>query len=88
MHLKFKLYPFIAWVDFQEYDGVELPDDRNVTDISNIAKLQISPKMLGEDSTTIEILQNPYYGIDLENESTHTKIVEPIKIVSNLYYVK
>ena len=44
--------------------------------------------MLGEDSTTIEILQNPYYGIDLENESTHTKIVEPIKIVSNLYYVK
>ena len=44
--------------------------------------------MLGEDSTTIKISQNPYYGIDLENESTHKKIVDPIKIVNNLYYEK
>ena len=44
--------------------------------------------MLGEDSTTIKISQNPYYGIDLDNESAHTKIVEPVKIVHNLYYEK
>ena len=63
-----------------------MPDDRNVKDSSNTAKPQISPKMLGEDSTSIKISQNPYYGIDLENESTHREIMEPIKIIDNLYY--
>ena len=86
MHSEFKLNFFIALIDYDEYDGAELPDDRNTKDSSNIAKPQFSPKMQGEDSTTIKISQNPYYGIDLENESTHTKIVEPIKIVTNLYY--
>ena len=79
---------FYVITDFQEYDGVELPYDRNVNDSSNFAKPQINPKMLGEDSTTIKISQNPYYGIDLEKESNPTKMVEPITIVNNLYYGK
>ena len=37
-------------------------------------------------STADEIVQNPYYGNDIENEASNSKCAEPIVVVTNPYY--
>ena len=33
-----------------------------------------------------QVIQNPYYGNDIENESSASKCADPIVVVSNPYY--